>query len=54
MYGAPASQDNQSMNSDTSPNPAATLTSSGNELPAINANAMISQEKVKVLGIIID
>jgi len=54
MYGAPASQDNQSMNSDTSPNPAATLTSSGNELPAINANAMISQEKIKVLGIIID
>ena len=54
MYGAPASQGNQSMNSDTSPNPAATLTSSGNELPAINANAMISQEKIKVLGIIID
>ena len=37
--------------SDASPNPAATNVASSNSLPTIDANAMISQEKIKVLGI---
>ena len=37
--------------SDTGGNPASKLTPSGNGLPKIDANAMISQEKIKVLGL---
>ena len=37
--------------SDASPNPAATNVAPSNSLPTIDANAMISQEKIKVLGI---
>ena len=37
--------------SNASPNPAATNVAPSNDLPEINANAMISQEKIKVLGI---
>jgi hypothetical protein len=37
--------------SNASPNPAATNVAPSNSLPSIDANAMISQEKIKVLGI---
>jgi hypothetical protein len=37
--------------SNASPNPAATNVAPSNDLPEIDANAMISQEKIKVLGI---
>ena len=37
--------------SDATPNPAATNVAPSNDLPSIDANAMISQEKIKVLGI---
>jgi hypothetical protein len=33
------------------PNPAATNVAPSNDLPEIDANAMVSQEKIKVLGI---
>ena len=37
--------------SDAAPNPAATNVAPSNDLPTIDANAMISQDKIKVLGI---
>ena len=37
--------------SNASPNPAATNVAPSNSLPSIDANAMISQDKIKVLGI---
>ena len=37
--------------SNASPNPAAFDTAPSNDLPSIDANAMVSQEKIKVLGI---
>jgi predicted chitinase len=37
--------------SNASPNPSATNVAPSNDLPEIDANAMISQEKIKVLGI---
>ena len=35
----------------TGGNPASKLTTGSNDLPKIDANAMISQEKIKVLGL---
>jgi len=45
------SDSRRSSASDTGGNPASKLTPSGNGLPKIDANAMISQEKIKVLGL---
>jgi hypothetical protein len=42
---------NMGNQSNASPNPAAFDVAPSNDLPPIDANAMISQEKIKVLGI---